>query len=125
LGGGEALIAVFPETTNEIAYVARATGSFFLGFSAWYLFMEWWYRVLPCKKAERDDDVQRVGAIRTVLNICYKFAAVFLVPCTSRWMETYTGSAESPLQKFVSNAWFIVMWFQFYRVSNLINGEYA
>jgi hypothetical protein len=69
LGGGEALIAVFPETTNKVAYVARATGSFFLGFSTWYLFMEWWYRVLTCKKAERDDDVQRGGAIRTLLNI--------------------------------------------------------
>lgn len=122
LGGCKALVALFPVTTNTWFYVARATGSFFLGFATWYLFMEWWYRVQNSKKARRELEYVNDGFLRTDLNLAYKFATVLLVPYTSRWMEMYTGSPESPLQKFLSNLLFICMWSHFYHVSNLIHG---
>jgi hypothetical protein len=87
LGLGQAVIAALPPTGHQVANVARKTGSFILGFTLWYLYEEWLHRWVASLKAVREDAVEPVPLTRTVPNVTFKFADVFVVSYTNRWMK--------------------------------------
>jgi hypothetical protein len=73
LGFWEAVIAALPPTGHKVANVARVTGSFILGFALWYFYEELLQRWVSSLKAVRQDAVEPVPMVRTVLNVTYKF----------------------------------------------------
>jgi hypothetical protein len=124
LGLTEAVVAALPPTGNKGANVARVTCSFILGFALWYLYEEWLQRWVASLKAVREDAVEPVPMTRTVLNVTFKFAVVFVVSYTNRWMErSFTGLHLTPPTErfnvaFTGNLWFIFLWFRLYDLSH-------